>query len=188
VVLAKLKEVGEIAVPGGFSGSGDLIRLANLTDMRAEVDVNEADLNRVHLGQPAQVTPDAYPDAHYAAEVVKLYPQVDRQKGTLKIEVHVIEPDAKLLPDMSARVTFLQPADPAAAAEPAVLIPAAAIQRDAQGNSYVWVVTDGRVRQQRVESAGGVGDKVRIRNGLQGGEALVVSGTPTRDGQRVAVN
>jgi len=43
-VLAKLKEVGEIAVPGGFAGSGDLIRLANLTDMRAQVDVNEADL------------------------------------------------------------------------------------------------------------------------------------------------
>ena len=188
VVLAKLKEVGEIAVPGGFAGSGDLVRMANLEDMRAEVDVNEADLNRVHLGQPAQVTPDAYPDAHYAAEVVKLYPQVDRQKGTLKIEVHVIEPDAKLLPDMSARVTFLQPPDPAAAAEPAVVIPAGAIQRDAQGNSYVWIVTDGRVRQQRVESAGDVGDKVRIRNGLQGGEALVVSGTPTRDGQRVAVN
>jgi HlyD family secretion protein len=81
VVLAKLKEVGEIAVPGGFAGSGDLVRLANLTDMRAEVDVNEADLNRVHLGQPATVTPDAYPDARYAAAVVKLYPQVDRQKG-----------------------------------------------------------------------------------------------------------
>jgi RND family efflux transporter MFP subunit len=188
VVLAKLKEVGEIAVPGGFSGSGDLIRLANLTDMRAEVDVNEADLNRVHLGQPAQVTPDAYPDTHYAAEVVKLYPQVDRQKGTLKIEVHVNEPDAKLLPDMSARVTFLQPPEPGAAAEPAVLVPAAAIQRDAQGDSFVWVVSDGRARQQRVESAGEVGDKVRIRSGLQGGEALVVSGAPTRDGQRVAVN
>ena len=53
VVLAKSKEVGEIAVPGGFAGSGDLIRLANLTDMRAEVDVNEADLTRVRLGQAA---------------------------------------------------------------------------------------------------------------------------------------
>jgi HlyD family secretion protein len=50
VVLAKSKEVGEIAVPGGFAGSGDLIRLANLSDMRAEVDVNEADLTRVRLG------------------------------------------------------------------------------------------------------------------------------------------
>ena len=40
-ILAKLKEVGEIAVPGGFAGSGDLIRMANLDDLRAEVDVNE---------------------------------------------------------------------------------------------------------------------------------------------------
>ena len=187
VVLAKLKEVGEIAVPGGFAGSGDLIRLANLADMRAEVDVNEADLNRVHLGQPAMVTPDAYPDARYAAEVVKLYPQVDRQKGTLKIEVRILEPDGKLLPDMSARVTFLQPPEPGAAAAPAVLVPATAIQRDAQGDSFVWVVTDGRVRQQRIETGGDVGDKVRITTGLQGGEAVVVSGSPVKDGQRVAV-
>jgi len=188
VVLAKLKEVGEIAVPGGFAGSGDLIRLANLTDMRAEVDVNEADLTRVHLGQPAQVTPDAYPDARYAAEVVKLYPQVDRQKGTLKIEVRIREPDAKLLPDMSARITFLQPPDPARNAEPAVLVPAAALRRDVQGNSLVWVVVDGRVREQRVESGGDVGDKVRITAGLQGGEAVVVTDGELRDGQRVQIN
>jgi RND family efflux transporter MFP subunit len=188
VVLAKLKEVGEIAVPGGFAGSGDLVRLANLTDMRAEVDVNEADLNRVHLGQPAQVTPDAYPDVRYAAEVVKLYPQVDRQKGTLKIEVHILAPDAKLLPDMSARVTFLQPAEPGKSAEPAVLVPAAAIHRNAQGDNFVWVVSDDRVREQRVETGGDVGDKIRVTSGLQGGEAVVISGEPTRDGQRVQVN
>ena len=47
VVLAKLKEVGEIAVPGGFSGSGDLIRLANLQDLRCEVDINESDFQRL---------------------------------------------------------------------------------------------------------------------------------------------
>ena len=185
VVLAKLKEVGEIAVPGGFSGSGDLIRLANLTDMRAEVDVNEADLNRVHLQQPAMVTPDAYPDAHYAAEVVKLYPQVDRQKGTLKIEVHIVQPDSKLLPDMSARVTFLQPPDPTAAAQPVVLAPAAAIRRDSQGDNFVWLMIDGRARRQVVETAGDVGDKVRIAIGLHGGESVIVVGEP-KDGQRVA--
>jgi RND family efflux transporter MFP subunit len=188
VVLAKLKEVGEIAVPGGFAGSGDLIRLANLNDMRAEVDVNEADLNRIHLGQPATVTPDAYPDARYAAEVVKLYPQVDRQKGTLKTEVRILQPDSKLLPDMSARVTFLQPPAAGSAAQSSVLIPATAIQRDAQGENFVWVVTDGRVRRQRIETGGDVGDKVRITNGLQGGEAVVVSGEVAKEGQRVAVH
>jgi RND family efflux transporter MFP subunit len=186
VVLAKLKEVGEIAMMGGFSGSGDLIRLANLSDMRAEVDVNEADLNRVTLGQPAQVTPDAYPDERYDAKVVKLYPQVDRQKGTLKVEVHILEPDGKLLPDMSARVTFLQQPEAGKQDEPAVLVPTAAVQRDDAGDSFVWVVNDGRVRKQRIETGGDVGDKVRVTVGLQGSEAVVVGDTDLRDNQRVA--
>lgn len=187
VVLAKLKEVGEIAVPGGFAGSGDLVRLANLADLRAEVDVNEADLNRVYLGQPAQVTPDAFPDARYAAEVVKLYPQVDRQKGTLKVEVRILNPDDKLLPDMSARVTFLQPATAGSGSPAAVLVPAAAMQRDAQGESFVWVVRDRRAYRQRVESSGDIGSQVRITSGLAGGETVVVGGEPKRDGERVAV-
>ncbi len=186
VVLAKLKEVGEIAVPGGFAGSGDLIRLANLSDMRAEVDVNEADLNRVRMGQAAEVTPDAYPQAHYAAEVVKLYPQVDRQKGTLKIEVHVLQPDARLLPDMSVRITFLsEPPVPGTAETPAVLVPAAAVRRDEQGNNFVWVVDDGRGRHTLVQTAGDVGGSVRIAEGLKGGEAVIVGEAPTYDGQKV---
>ncbi|MGD9763302.1 MAG: efflux RND transporter periplasmic adaptor subunit [Candidatus Binatia bacterium] len=185
VVLAKLKEVGEIAVPGGFAGSGDLIRLANLSDMRAEVDVNEADLNRVKLGQPAQVTPDAYPDAIYDARVVKLYPQVDRQKGTLKVEVHILAPDEKLLPDMSARVTFLQPPDAVRNEAPMVLVPASAVHRDVSGDNIVWVVDDGRARARRVEPRGAVADQLRIADGLRGGETVILGDVALREGQRV---
>ena len=186
VVLAKLKEVGEIAVPGGFSGSGDLIRIANLSDLRAEVDVNEADLSRVRMGGPAEVVPDAYPDARYPARVVKLYPQVDRQKGTLKIEVGILEPDARLLPDMSARVSFLpDPATADAAAPPAVLVPAAAIRREGT-ESFAWTVRDGRAARTRVETAGAAGSKVRVVSGLSGGETVVVGEVALREGARVA--
>jgi RND family efflux transporter MFP subunit len=185
VILAKLKEVGEIAVPGGFAGSGDLIRMANLTDMRAEVDVNEADLARVRIGQPAQVTPDAYPDATYDARVVKLYPQVDRQKGTLKVEVQILEPDGKLLPDMSARVTFLQPPETVQSDESVVLVPAGALHRTTAGDSAVWVVRDGRVTRRIVEPRGDVGGQVRIGSGLQGGETVVIGDIALKEGQRV---
>jgi RND family efflux transporter MFP subunit len=174
VILAKLKEVGEIAVPGGFAGAGDLIRMADLSDLRAEVDVNEVDLARVSLGQRAEVTPDAFPDAHYAAEVVKLYPQVNRQKGTLKVEVRLRERDEKLRPDSSVRVSFLTPeAAPAApgGASPAVVtVPRSAVQ-----NGRVWVVTDGKLREQAVELGGERGDALVVRTGLLGGEAVVVS-------------
>ncbi len=187
VVLAKLKEVGEIAVPGGFAGSGDLVRLANLTDMRAEVDVNEADLNRVELGGRAVVAPDAYPDAKYEAEVVKLYPQVNRQKGTLRVEVKIVEPDERLLPDMSARVTFLAREPDASDGDAAVWIPASAVQ-SADGETFVWRVKDDHVRRVPIEIAGRADGRARVAAGLSGGEEVVTSGADLRDGQPVATS
>lgn len=185
IVLKKLKEAGEIAVPGGFSGSGDLVRIANLDDLRAEVDVNESDLARVRLGQRAEVTPDAIADARFAASVVKLDPQVDRQKGTLKVQVRLIERDARLLPDMSARISFL--GEPAAdgAATTAVLAPSSSVRRGTDGRAYVWVSDRGTAHRVFVETAGIVGDRVRITKGLEGDEEVVVGEEPTREGQRI---
>lgn len=186
VVLAKLKEVGEIAVPGGFEGSGDLVRIANLTELRAEVDINESDLSRIHLGQPAVVTPDAYPDASYAAEVAKLYPQVDRQKGTLKVEVRVTMPDEKLLPDMSARVSFLRDPKTDRGEPPGLLVPAEAVQRGGDGY-FVWRVRDGRVESVPVETGGSAAGRMRINRGLAAGDVVVVGEVELKPGQAVTV-
>ncbi|MEX2206266.1 MAG: efflux RND transporter periplasmic adaptor subunit [Myxococcota bacterium] len=173
VILAKLKEVGEMAVPGGFAGSGELIRMANLTELRAEVDVSEADLARVRLGQRAQVVPDAYPDKRYAAAVVKLYPQVNRQKGTLKIEVSIENPDEALLPDMSVRIHFLgEDQSPESGGPALVLAPRSAIRSDAAG-SFAWIVSDGRLRRQALRTGANQGEQVVVVEGLSGGEALV---------------
>jgi HlyD family secretion protein len=188
IVLEKLKEVSEIAVPGGFAGSGELIRIANTDELRAELDINESDLAKVKLDQPAEIAPDAYPDRRYAARVVKLYPQINRQKGTLKVEVRILEPDESLRPDMSVRVTFFagEPAGGTAGAEPQVLAPRDALRRDDQGQ-YVWVVTESRLRRQAVTSPGEAGDgRAIVTRGLAGGEALVVGeAAELSEGQRV---
>jgi RND family efflux transporter MFP subunit len=188
VVLAKLKGVGEIAVPGGFAGSGDLLRLADLSELRAELDVSETDLGNVRMGQDAEVVPDAYPQLRYRAKVVKLYPQINRQKGTLKVEVRVEEPDARLLPDMSVRVTFFATA--AAASEggsPVVMASRAALRRGPNG-PYVWAVVDGRLVRKPVAVAPEVGDEVPVTRGLVGGEALVTDPEDRlREGMRAAI-
>jgi multidrug efflux pump subunit AcrA (membrane-fusion protein) len=167
--------------------------MANLEDLRAELDVNEADLARVAMEQPAQVVPDAYPDRRYAARVVKLYPQINRQKGTLKVEVKILEPDAWLRPDMSVRIAFLAPVQPGSAgatgAEPSlVLVPREAVRSEG-GASFAWVVTEGRLRRQPLELGGASGsDRVVAAKGLAGGEALVVGEAEAlREGQRVEV-
>lgn len=186
VVLAKLKEVGEIAVPGGFAGSGDLVRMANLSDMRAEVDVNEADLGRVRLGGAATVTPDAYPETRYDARVVKLYPQVNRQKGTLRVEVQIQDPDERLLPDMSARITFLASAPERTAGGPAPVSIADGAIRVEEGESFVWAVEDGLVRRIPIEVIARSGGRTRV-TGLSGGEALVVGLVDLREGSSVSL-
>ena len=184
VILAKFKEVGEIAVPGGFAGSGDLIRMANLDDLRGQVDVTESELAKVHIGQRAELVPDAYPDRRYRAHVVKLYPQVDRQKGTLRIEVQIEEPDDLLWPDMSARITFLEPLA-ADSGRPGVLIPRAAL-RGTPDAPFTWTVVDGRVHRTALTLGRDFGDQVQVSDGLTGGETVVV-GQPgeLREGQAV---
>jgi HlyD family secretion protein len=186
VVLAKLKEVGEIAVPGGFAGSGDLVRMANLSDMRAEVDVNEADLGRVRLGGAATVTPDAYPEARYDARVVKLYPQVNRQKGTLRVEVKIEDPDQRLLPDMSARITFLASAPGKKPDGPPQVSIADGAIRVEEGEAFVWSVEDGRARRIAVEVIARTGGRTRV-SGLSGGEAVVVGLAELDEGRSVSV-
>jgi HlyD family secretion protein len=184
VILAKFKEVGEIAVPGGFSGSGDLIRMANLEDLRGQVDVTEAELAKIRMGQRAEVVPDAYPDKHYAAHVVKLYPQVDKQKGTLRVEVQIEKLDENLWPDMSARITFLEPLQGTPGA-PAVLVPRSAVRQGPRG-TYAWVLQDGRVRRTPITTGPEFADQVQVTTGLGGGERVVVGDAPgLEDGQPV---
>jgi RND family efflux transporter MFP subunit len=189
VILEKFKEVGEIAVPGGFAGSGDLIRMANLDELRAEIDVNEADLSKIYISQPADVVPDAYPDRRYSARVVKLATQINRQKGTLQVEVRILEPDERLRPDMSVRITFLtEPAESKEGAE-VVLAPREAV-RSADAGPFVWVVTQGRLRRQAVQTAGDApGNRVVVTAGLNGGEAVVLGdATGLSEGRPVQIS
>lgn len=131
---------------------------------------------RVRMGQPVEVVPDAYPDKRYAATVVKMYPQVNRQKGTLKVEVRIDAPDEALKPDMSVRLNFMDAPRAAEAGAPAVSVPRAAVREDA-GGAYVWLVSEGRVRRQAVSVAGPSGaDQTALTAGLSGGEAVVIGG------------
>ena len=174
VVLAKLKEVGEIAVPGGFSGSGDLIRLANMNDLRCEVDINEVDFRQVRLNQQAEVVPDAYTDRKYPAQVVKIYPQVNRQKGTIKVELKLNKVDEYLRPDMSVRINFLPTASTTQTSTSRVIVPVASLHGEGD-NTFVWTVHNDQVQRATVEVGKDLGQNTEISSGLEGGEMLVLS-------------
>ena len=110
VVLEKLVDPDELVVPQSFGGgrgpSTALIAVADPNDLQVEIDLNEADLSKVALGQKCRVTPEAYPDKHYEGIVAEIAPEADRAKGTLQIKVQIVGPDRFLTPQLSARVEF----------------------------------------------------------------------------------
>ena len=189
VVLQKYRELGDTITafgqsPGG-GGATDIAQLADLSDMRCEVDINESDIAKVKMGTPATVIPDAYPDNPFPAEVVKIYPEADRQKGTVKVEVRILQPDLKIIkPEMSAKVTF-QSITTQTAAAPMVLVPKKAIMTEGSANS-VWVVRGDTIRQTAIVVGREFQDGVEVKNGLSGGETVIVVPAPTlKDGQEV---
>ena len=189
VVLQKYRELGDTINFGGEiqagGGATDIAQLADLSDLRCEVDINESDIAKVKMGTPATVIPDAYPDNPFPAQVVKIYPEADRQKGTVKVEVRILQPDLKIIkPEMSAKVTFQSIVTQAAAA-PMVLVPKKAIVTDGAANS-VWIVRGDTIHQTPIVVGREFQDGIEVRQGLSGGEMVIVVPAPgLKDGQEV---
>lgn len=111
VVIAKNAQVGEILFPGSAGGGFTRTGVATLVDMASleiEVDVNEGQIQRVTPGQRVEAVLDAYPDWRIPARVEAIIPTADRSRATIKVRVALNERDARVLPDMAARVTFIE--------------------------------------------------------------------------------
>ncbi|WP_333608759.1 efflux RND transporter periplasmic adaptor subunit [Arsukibacterium sp.] len=110
MVIQKNAQVGEL-ISGGMSGGGSIrTGIATIVDMSSleiEVDVAESFINRISPGQPAVAHLDAYPDWTIKSEVLTIIPTANRQKATIKVRVKLLETDARILPDMAVKVSFL---------------------------------------------------------------------------------
>ena len=83
-VVSKPMKPGEIANPGD---TAPIVELADFRSLLAEVDVPENRLASIHVGGPAEIILDAYPDRHFRGEVVELGKRIDRSKATLVVKV-----------------------------------------------------------------------------------------------------
>jgi len=125
-------------------------------------------------GQAAEVTVDAFPNRKWKGQLRQIIPTADRAKAIVKVKVSIINPDAPLLPEMAANVSFLQaPRSDAELAEPAkIWLPPSAIVDgrvavvDANKQVRWKSVTTGAVREGRIEITAGVkdGDRVIVRD------------------------
>lgn len=110
VVIDKNAQPGEIISPmssGGFTRTG-VCTLVDMNSLEVEVDVNEANIGRVRPGQPVEAVLDAYPDWKIKASVIAIIPTANRDKATIKVRIGLAEKDPRVLPEMGAKVTFIE--------------------------------------------------------------------------------
>ena len=103
IVLNRAVEEGQ-TVAASFN-TPTLFTIANdLTQMRVEANVDEADIGQVKKGQRVEFTVDAYPDKIFNGEVteVRLEPTVTNNVVTYTIIISAPNPDYKLMPGMTA--------------------------------------------------------------------------------------
>jgi HlyD family secretion protein len=191
-VLRKDAEVGEVVAPsvGGGLTRGAVVTMADLTTLEVEVDVNEAYIGRIASGRPARITLDAYPDTSFRGVVRQVVPTADRQRATVQVKVSIDDHDPRILPEMGAKVDFLEPEQPKvvgsiAPTRTTIRIPSAAVKTDG-GASVVWIVREGKLVRRPITAGPVSGGFLEVRSGLSGGEQLLVSGveTPT-EGMKV---
>jgi HlyD family secretion protein len=196
VVVKKMAEVGESVapIPPGVNistSSGAIVALADLATLEVEADVAEANVAKVASGQPAEVTVEAIPDRRYKAVLRQVIPTADRTKATVQVKVTILDKDKDLKPEMSAKVTFLEPekkaSTPAGAAAPVVLVPrSAVVARD--GKPTVYLVRDGKAQARAVVLGTERQGQVIVEEGLSGGETLVAKpGDELKDGAAIRV-
>lgn len=192
IVINKAAEVGEMVAAGAFSGQptgGAIFTLADFNSLEMEADVNEGNLSKVAAGQPALITVDAVPDRRYRGVLRQLTPTADRQKAVVIAKVRILDPDERLVPDMSARVSFLskEVSAEAVTAPPRIFVPSSTIRLDG-GDPYVLAVRDEKVVRVRVILGEPRGDLREVTSGLSGGETLIEGGADgLKDGDRVRV-
>ncbi len=108
MVLLKIREPGETVAP-----AQPIVRLGDLEHMRLRVYVPETEINRVKLGQRAEVTIDAAPGRRFEGEVTEISQEAEftpknvqtreqRVKLVFGVKIGLANPDRELKPGMPA--------------------------------------------------------------------------------------
>lgn len=187
-ILERGVERGEFVTTsfvGERGAKGYVVTLADLNDLRVELDISQNDFSKLGPKQKGVITVDAYPERRWEGVIDEISPEANRQKAAVQVKVKVLNPDEYLRPEMNASVAFLsdEKAAGAVAGKPVVFVPPAVVKND-----KVFIVVGGKLVERAVRTSGNTPQGIRVEDGLIGGEDLVVNpGADLKDGMKVEV-
>lgn len=162
-----------VADPGEYiSPSAPNTKIATIvrtSPLRLRIDVPEASIGKVSVGQGISLQTSAYPDRSFAGTVARILPSLNATARTLTVEAEVQNSDGLLKPGQFAtvRITQSQP-------ENAVMVPVSAVKAEGDTNK-VYVIKDGVAHERLVQTGLLEGDTIQVKQGLQEGELIATS-------------
>lgn len=186
VVLTKDAEVGDIVTPIGaaVNAKAAVVTMADMGSLQAEADVSESNLEKVKVGQPCEIQLDALPETRFSGKVHMIVPTADRSKATVLVKVRFDALDSRILPEMSARVAFLQRGVKEDEKRSRTAVnPAALVKRN--DKDVIYLVKGDRVVETPVTVGARIGDLVEILAGAKAGDKVAMKPERLKDGTRI---
>jgi HlyD family secretion protein len=205
-------EEGEVAVPGTFSReTGLLMTVSDLSIIQVTVRVDETDVVRLHMGDSAEITIDAFPDTNFTGRVTRISQSAVRglaqtsggtnQAVDYDVEVTLDDPPDGVRPDLSATAKVITATRDSSLSIPIIALTVrehepisteTAPQDTTAGPEEmegVFIVRDGKAEFRPV-SVGIAGEEYfEVLDGLEEGEEIVAGPYQTirdlRDGAAV---
>lgn len=191
VVLTKNANVGDNITP--FSSAADskgaVVTIADMSTLEVEADVSESSLGKLRIGQPAEIGLDALPGERFSGSIARMVPTIDRSKATRMVKIRFDVRDPRVLPEMSAKVVFLERPLSVEDRKPFLAVNRHAVV-DRDGRQLVYLIEGDRVREVVLQQmvAAGSGDLLPLADRqLATGQRLVIRPSGLTDGQRVKV-
>ena len=124
IIIDRKVNIGQTVV-SSMSASSLFLIAKDMQHMQIWVSVNEADIGRITVGMPVEFTVDAFPQEHFVGQVgkIRLNASLSSNVVTYVVEVNTENRDNKLMPYLTAKVSFIE-----ARAENALMVPAAALR------------------------------------------------------------
>jgi HlyD family secretion protein len=144
-----------------------------------EVQIEEASLGRLAIGQKAAVASPAFPGKTYLAEVERIAPIVDTQRGTFALRLMLDAVHEELLPESSVSAQIVVGSAPAA-----LLLEQRFLVRGESGASYVFTAVGGRAKRIAVTAEDIGGGRFSVSSGLKASDRVLLP-QGLKDGARV---
>ena len=175
-VLTRDVEIGSpVSSILNLGANGTLVfTLGDIDRVFVRGKVDEADIGRVRIGQPASITTETFRDRVFQGRVTQISPiGVDKDNvTTFEVKVSIDNPGKELKANMTANAEIILEEFP-----DSLLVPDAAVFYDDRHNASVDLLdSSSRTGRRRVPVQAGVGNgtKMQIVRGINAGDKVVL--------------